>query len=451
MELFQQILFLVIAGLALFLFLKRIFSIRRNILLGRDEDLTDQPARRWRSVLLIAFGQKKMFKKSIPAFLHLMIYVGFLVINIEGIEFFLDGMTGNHRTIAMLLQKWELTGFYTATLNTFEFLAFLVILSCVFFLIRRNIFKIKRFDGPEMTQWPKLDANLILVFEILLMFAILTMNATDQILQERGVAGYPKTGLMIFSEIFASPFYRGLDTHVLIIVERIAWWLHIIGIFAFAIYVTYSKHLHTFMAFPNTYYSSLEPAGKIKNMPEVTNEVNMMLGITNSEVPEIEQEIKTLGAKDVGDLSWKNLMDAYTCTECGRCTSECPANQTGKLLSPRKIMMDTRDRVEELGAAIAKHGKDYQDDKSLFGDYITKEEIFACTSCNACVEACPVTINPLSIILQIRRFTAMEESSSPSEWNSMFSNIETSFAPWKFPHSDRFNWAQELKTESNGK
>lgn len=451
MELIQQILFLVVAGLAAYLFLKRIFGIRRNILLGRDEDLTDQPAKRWRSVLLIAFGQKKMFKKPIPAFLHLMIYVGFLVINIEGIEFFLDGVTGNHRTIAMLLQKWELTGFYTATLNIFEFLAVMVILSCVFFLIRRNIFNVKRFDGPEMTKWPKLDANLILIFEILLMFAIMTMNATDQILQERDVAGYPNTGLMIFSEIFASPFYSGLDTHVLIIVERIAWWLHIIGIFAFAIYVTYSKHLHTFMAFPNTYYSNLEPAGKIKNMPEVTNEVNMMLGITNSEPPPTEQEIKTLGAKDVRDLSWKNLMDAYTCTECGRCTSECPANQTGKLLSPRKIMMDTRNRVEELGAMIAKHGLDYQDDRSLFGDYITKEEIFACTSCNACVEACPVTIDPLSIILQIRRFTAMEESSSPSEWNSMFSNIETSFAPWKFPHSDRFNWAQELKTESNGK
>jgi heterodisulfide reductase subunit C len=451
MELFQQILFVVVAGLAAYLFLKRIFSIRRNILLGRDDDLTDQPAKRWRSVLLIAFGQKKMFKKPIPAFLHLMIYVGFLVINIEGIEFFLDGVTGNHRTIAMLLQKWQLTGFYTATLNIFEFLAVLVILSCVFFLIRRNIFKVKRFEGPEMTKWPKLDANLILVFEILLMFAIMTMNATDQILQERDVAGYPKTGLMIFSEIFASPFYRGMDTPTLIIVERFAWWLHIIGIFAFAIYVTYSKHLHTFMAFPNTYYSKLEPAGKIKNMPEVTSEVNMMLGINSAEAPSTEQEIKTLGAKDVQDLSWKNLMDAYTCTECGRCTSECPANQTGKLLSPRKIMMDTRDRIEELGSLIAKHGSDYQDDKSLFGDYITKEEIFACTSCNACVEACPVTIDPLSIILQIRRFTAMEESSSPSEWNSMFSNIETSFAPWKFPHSDRFNWAQELKTESNGK
>jgi len=448
---FQQILFLIVVGIAAYLFLGRIFRIRKNILLGREENRTDQPARRWRSVLLVAFGQKKMFKKPIPALLHLMIYVGFLVINIEGIEFFLDGLTGNHRTIANLLQKWGMTGFYTATLNMFEFLAVLVILSCVFFLIRRNISKVRRFSGIEMTAWPKLDANLILIFEIILMFAIMTMNATDQILQERNVAGYPETGLMIFSDIFASPFYRGLETSSLIVIERVAWWLHIIGIFAFAVYVTYSKHLHTFMAFPNTYYSNLEPAGKIKNMPEVTNEVKMMLGIAGTDGQSEQQDIKTLGAKDVRDLTWKNLMDAYTCTECGRCTAECPANQTGKKLSPRKIMMDTRDRIEDLGAKMAKHGDEFHDDKNLLGDFITKEEIFACTSCNACVEACPVTIDPLSIILQLRRYTAMEDSSSPSDWNAMFSNIETSFSPWKFPPSERFNWATELKNEENEK
>ncbi len=450
MALFQQILFFLVVGIAAYLFLSRVFRIRHNILLGRDENRTDQPTQRWRSVLLVAFGQKKMFKKPIPAFLHLMIYVGFLVINIEGIEFFLDGLTGNHRTIAELLQKWEMTGFYTITLNIFEFLAVLVILACVFFLIRRNVFKVKRFSGSEMTTWPKLDANLILIFEIVLMFAIMTMNATDQILQERNVAGYPRTGLMIFSDIFASPFYSGLQTSTLIIIERVAWWLHIIGIFAFAVYVTYSKHLHTFMAFPNTYYANLEPAGKIKNMPEVTNEVKMMLGIANPEEQSGQQEIKTLGARDVRDLTWKNLMDAYTCTECGRCTAECPANQTGKKLSPRKIMMDTRDRIEYIGMQVAKHGKDFKDDKNLLGDLISKEEIFACTSCNACVEACPVTIDPLSIILQLRRYTAMEESSSPQEWNAMFSNIETSFAPWKFPPSERFSWAEELKNEKNG-
>jgi heterodisulfide reductase subunit C len=283
------------------------------------------------------------------------------------------------------------------------------------------------------------------------MFAIMTMNASDQILQERNLAGYPATGLMIFSNMFASPIYRPLDTEVLIIVERIAWWLHIIGIFAFAIYVTYSKHLHTFMAFPNTYFANLEPAGKIKNMPDVTREVKMMLGIVGSGDEQIPAEVSRLGAKDVNDLSWKNLMDAYTCTECGRCTAECPANQTGKKLSPRKIMMDTRDRLEEVGEVLSKNGKDVEDGKFLLGDYISKEEIFACTTCNACVEACPVMIDPLSIILQLRRYMSMEESSAPSEWNAMFSNIETSFSPWKFPPSDRFKWADELKRETDGK
>jgi heterodisulfide reductase subunit C len=445
MVLFQQILFLVVVAIAGYLFFSRVFRIRRNILLGRDEYRKDQPANRWKRVLLIAFGQKKMFKKPISAILHLMIYVGFLVINIEGIEFFLDGITGKHRTIARVLEGWDMTLFYTITLNIFEFLAVLVILSCVFFLIRRNVMKVKRFDGIEMKKWPKLDANLILIFEIILMFAIMTMNAADQILQERNIAGYPETGLMVFSEIFASPFYRGLDTNTLIAVERIAWWIHIIGIFAFAIYVTYSKHLHTFMAFPNTYYSNLERPGKIKNMPEVTNEVKMMLGMSNGNGEGQPTEIKTLGAKDVTDLTWKNLMDAYACTECGRCTAECPANQTGKKLSPRKIMMDTRDRVEDLGDKKAKNGADHQDGKALLDDFISKEEIFACTTCTACVEACPVMIDPLSIILQLRRYTAMEESSSPSQWNGMFSNIETSFAPWKFPHSDRFKWAEHFE------
>ncbi len=443
MILLQQILFLLIVAVAVYLLLRRILRIRKNILLGQDEDRSDQPAKRWRSMLLVAFGQKKMFKKPIPALLHVLIYIGFLVINIEGIEFILDGITGQHRTIASAFQEINLTRFYTITLNIFEFMAVAVILSCVFFLIRRNIFKIKRFSGGEMTNWPKLDANLILIFEILLMFAIITMNAADQILQERNVAEYPTTGLMFFSDFIASPFYRPLSTEILIIVERSAWWFHIIGILAFAVYVTYSKHLHIILAFPNTYFANLEPAGKIKNMPEVTREVNIMLGIAATENLETT-EIKRLGAKDVSDLTWKNLMDAYTCTECGRCTAECPANLTGKKLSPRKIMMDTRDRLEEFGAHAAKNEND---GKSLLGDYISKEEIFACTSCNACVEACPVAIDPLSIILQLRRFMSMEESSAPAEWNSMFSNIETSSSPWKFPPSERFSWADDLKKE----
>ncbi|NJN26716.1 MAG: (Fe-S)-binding protein [Cyclobacteriaceae bacterium] len=444
---FQQVLFLVIVGIAAYLFIRRIVQIRRNILMGRDEKLRDQPSKRWQNMLLIAFGQKKMFKKPIPALLHLMVYVGFLVINIEGIEFLLDGITGKHRTIARLLQSAGFTVFYTVTLNIFEFLAVAVIVSCVFFLIRRNIFKVKRFEGPEMTRWPKLDANLILIFEILLMFAIMTMNATDQILQERNVAGFPKTGLMVFSDIFASPFYRHLDTSTLLIIERLAWWAHIVGIFAFAIYVTYSKHLHTFMAFPNTYFARLEPAGKMKNMEEVTFEVKSMLGMVTAEGAQAAPEAGTLGAKDVTDLSWKNLMDAYTCTECGRCTAECPANQTGKLLSPRKIMMDTRDRMEELGRHKSEKNQENTEAKTLLGAYISKEEIFACTTCNACVEACPVLIDPLSIILQLRRYMSMEESGAPPEWNAMFSNIETSFSPWKFPPSDRFKWADELNNE----
>ncbi|MDZ7604848.1 MAG: (Fe-S)-binding protein [Cyclobacteriaceae bacterium] len=444
MILLHQIGFVLVSLIAAYFFLSRLYRIRENILMGREIDRTDQPKERWKRVFLIAFGQKKMFKKPIPALLHLLVYLGFLIINIEGIEFFLDGITGRHRTIARLLEKWDLSIFYTITLNLFELLAVGVIVACVVFLIRRNILGVKRFQGIEMTRWPKLDANLILVFEILLMFAIMSMNAADQILQERNVSGFPNTGLMVFSDIFASPFYQHLSTPTLIIVERVAWWMHIIGIFGFAVYVTYSKHLHTFMAFPNVYYSNLEPAGKITNMPEVTREVRSMLGMPQ-EVDELPgNHVARFGAKDITDLSWKNLMDAYTCTECGRCTDQCPANQTGKKLSPRKIMMDTRDRAEMLGALKAKHGKEHDDGKSLLDDFIIREELFACTSCNACVEACPVMIDPLSIILQLRRYLAMEESGTPQEWNAMFSNIENNFSPWKFAASDRFNWANDL-------
>ncbi|MEC7752860.1 MAG: 4Fe-4S dicluster domain-containing protein [Bacteroidota bacterium] len=438
MEYLPQIAFVVVIAVATYLLYKRITQIRKNIFLGRKESRTDQRPKRWKTMWLVAFGQKKMFKRIVPAFLHLLIYVGFLVINLEVLEFVIDGLAGTHRIFAPLLGD-----FYTVLINIFEFLAVGVLVSCIAFLIRRNILKVKRFHSPEMKKWPTLDANLILVIEIILMFAILTMNATDMLIQGQD-EHYAQTGKFFFSS-FLTPLFEGLNVSTLILIERSAWWFHIVGILAFAVYVTYSKHLHIALAFPNTWYSNLKAKGHMENMPVVTNEVKMMLGMPVEGAENPPTEVARFGAKDVNDLSWVNIMNAYSCTECGRCSSECPANQTGKKLSPRKIMMDTRDRAEEVGASLAKGGKGLEDGKSLLGDYITKEEINACTSCNACVEACPVNIDPLSIILQMRRYVAMEESGSPASWNSMFQNVETNFAPWKFAPTDRFKWADELK------
>ncbi|MEN7546879.1 (Fe-S)-binding protein [Rapidithrix thailandica] len=451
MNLVQQIAFLGLLAFAAFLLFRRIRFIQRNILLGKKTGAVEQKGERMKRTLLLAFGQKKMFDKPIVGFLHFAIYAGFIIINIEILEIILDGVLGTHRLFAPLVSA----GVYRAFLGIFEFLALGVVLSCAIFLIRRNALKVGRFHKPEMKGWPTSDANIILIWEIALMFALYTMNAADSILQSRigdmayVDAHYTNVGAFAVSQWFV-PLYDNLSTGMLLTVERVAWWVHIAGILGFAIYITYSKHLHIILAFPNVYFGDLRPKGEMENMETVTQEVKIAMGLAADTAAESE-EIGTFGAKDVTDLSWKNLMDAYSCTECGRCTAVCPANITGKKLSPRKIMMDTRDRMEALGGKIDKEGKEYTDEDTLYGNYITKEELMACTTCNACVEACPVTINPLSIILQLRRYVAMEESGTPAAWNAMFSNIENNAAPWAFPATERFKWADELQREEEPK
>jgi heterodisulfide reductase subunit C len=428
----SQILFIIITIGAVALFSYNLKKVIRNIRLGRNADRSDQPKKRLMTMVKIALGQTKMFFRPVPAILHLFVYVGFVIINIEVLEIMIDGIFGTHRIFG------GLGALYNALIGGFELLALSVWLACVVFLIRRNVLKIKRFRARELTNWPKSDANYILITEILLMSAFLLMNAADAKLQLLGSGHYIIAGSFPVSQYLQNLLPDSESS--LILLERGCWWFHIIGIFAFLNYLPYSKHLHILFAFPNTYFSNLEPKGEFSNMPSVTNEVKAMM---DPSFTPPEAEAGRFGAKDVNDLSWVNLMNAYTCTECGRCTDVCPANMTGKLLSPRKIMMDTRDRMEEVGKSLDNKGLGLEDGKSLIDDYILREEIWACTSCNACVQACPVNIDPLAIITELRRYAVMEESQSPASLNAMMGNIENNGAPWKYSPSDRFNWAKE--------
>ncbi|TAM93165.1 MAG: (Fe-S)-binding protein [Chitinophagaceae bacterium] len=440
MHIIQQVLFILLFIIAVYLFTRKVRQIRRNIFLGKSKTIDDHKRERWRNVLLLAFGQKKMFRNWIPAILHFFVYAGFIIINIEITEIILDGLTGKHRMFSPLLGP-----VYNVLIGCFEILALLVIFGCAMFLIRRNVLKIKRFWQREMTHWPKSDANYILIMEIILMLLFLTMNTTDSALQLRHAAHYTQTGPFWCSALMA-PLFDHTSTGTLIGLERGAWWLHITGILFFLNYLPYSKHFHIILAFPNAYYADLEPEGKMANMPEIEHEVKLMFEPPppSENAPAGAPSPERFGAKEVTDLTWKNLMDAYSCTECGRCTAACPANQTGKLLSPRKIMMDTRDRLEEVGRKLNKDGKFEGDGKTLLYDYITPEELWACTTCNACVKECPVSIKPLDIILQLRRSLVMDDAKAPAEWNAMFSNIENNRAPWKFSPEDREKWREDL-------
>ncbi|HUR67557.1 MAG TPA: (Fe-S)-binding protein [Chitinophagaceae bacterium] len=441
MQIAQQILFILISGISIWFFTRKVKEISRNIRLGRDEDLTDNPGQRWKNVLLIALGQKKMFRNPLVAVMHFFVYAGFIIINIEVLEIVLDGIFGTHRLFAR-----PLGGLYSFLINSFEILALLVLLSCAIFFVRRNIIRLKRFISRDLDGWPRSDANYILITEIVLMSLFLFLNASDTLLQTRGLGHYAAhpTGNFILSQ-YLHPVLNGIGHDGLQMIERGCWWLHIVGIFAFLNYLPYSKHLHIVLAFPNTYYARLRPMGEMDNMETIQKEVLYAMQPELAPPAGGEQPApQRFGAKDVMDLSWKNLMDAYSCTECGRCTAACPANITGKLLSPRKIMMDTRDRLEVVGKNININKEFKEDGKTLLHDYISVEELRACTACNACVQECPVSISPLDIILQLRRYLVMEESNSPQEWTSMFSNVENNFAPWKFSPDERDKWAEEI-------
>lgn len=432
----QQLIFSVLTLASFGFFAFNLRKIAQNIHMGLPLDRSDRKADRWRTMLLVALGQKKMFTRPIPALLHLTLYASFVITQIELIEILVDGFSGSHRFF-----QEGLGGFYTFMISFIEVLSVLAFIGTIAFLARRNMLKLPRLNMKELAGWPTQDANLILVFELMLISFIFTMNGADEVLQSYGgnLNGFA------ISAWLGPILFDGMSNHTLHILEQIGWWGHIIMVYTFMNYLPYSKHLHIFMAFPNTYYSKLEPKGQFTNMASVTTEVKLMLD-PNADpyaAPAADAVPSRFGAKDVTDLTWKNLMDAYSCTECGRCTSACPANITGKLLSPRKIMMDTRDRMVELGDYKRKNGQDSEDGKSLLGSYIIEEELWACTSCNACVQECPVNIDPLSIIMDLRRFLVMEESKVPTELTGMLTNIENNAAPWQFAPTERMNWANE--------
>jgi heterodisulfide reductase subunit C len=435
-----NILFLIALVVGVGYFTKNIRKIIRNIKLGQKVDTSDHTKERWSNVFRIAIGQSKMVVRPFAGLLHIIVYVGFVLINIEVLEIIIDGIFGTHRIFSFL------GGFYDFLIATFEILAFLVLVGVILFWTRRNIQKLKRFWSPEMTGWPKNDANYILYFEVVLMMLFLTMNASDQLLQQMDVAHYTKAGTFPISS-FIAPLFEGFSETTLIIIERTAWWIHILGILTFLNYLYFSKHLHIMLAFPNVYFGSVSLKGKFKNNEAVTNEVKLMMdpNIDPFAAPAEGTDVPAkFGASDALDLSRVQLLNAYTCTECGRCTSECPANITGKKLSPRKIMMDTRDRLEEIGKNVDNNGEFVPDGKQLLDDYISREELWACTSCNACVEACPISIDPMSIIMEMRQYLVMEQSAAPNELNVTMTNIENNGAPWPFNQMDRLNWKNEL-------
>ena len=440
MQYIPNILFFLLLAAGVGYFTKNIRTVIRNIKLGIPVAINDHKKERYGNVARIALGQSKLLKRPISGALHAIVYLGFIIINIEVLEIIIDGLLGTHRIFAFL------GGFYDFLIGTFEILALLVLVSVVLFWTRRNVLKIRRFLSPEMKGWPKQDGNIILYFEVVLMGLFLIMNSSDYALQQMGAAHYIQAGSYPVSSLFAGVF-DGMSQSSLIVIERSAWWLHITGILIFLNYLYFSKHLHILLAFPNVYFGAVTPKGQFNNNQAVTAEVKMMMDPSAdpfaAPAPDAPPPAK-FGASDVMDLSQVQLLNAYTCTECGRCTSECPANQTGKKLSPRKIMMDTRDRLQEVSKNIdANAGVFVPDGKELLKDYISTEELWACTTCNACVEACPVSIDPLSIIMDMRQYLVMEQSAAPTELNGTMTNIENNGAPWPFNQMDRLNWAKE--------